>query len=101
MLLVSKIGPLISRIVAGDDPPLPYRRGLASVFDAVCCLFQARNAILSDDFVQGGSPFSLNDVNSRAAQLGRNSRFRQVPNWERRNPNARAPPTGNKKKRRK
>ncbi|XP_043233494.1 RNA-binding protein NOB1-like [Amphibalanus amphitrite] len=76
-----------------EDQPLPQQRATARS--------QARNAILSDDFVQGGSPFSLNDVNSRAAQLGRNSRFRQVPNWERRNPNARAPPTGNKKKRRK
>ncbi|XP_037081550.1 RNA-binding protein NOB1-like [Pollicipes pollicipes] len=76
-----------------EDQPVPQRRATARS--------QAQNAILSEDFVAGGSPFSLNDVNSRAAQLGRNARLRHVPNWERRNPNARAPPTGNKKKRRK
>lgn len=60
---------------------------------------QAKNAILSEDFVAGASPFSAHDVNSRAAQLGRSGQRRHVPNWERRNPNARAPPTGNKKRR--
>lgn len=79
-------------VLCGDQP-LPQQRATARS--------QTSNAILSEDFVTGGSPFSLRDVNSRAAQLGRAGERHHTPNWERRNPNARAPPTGNKKKRRK
>ncbi|GFN75130.1 RNA-binding protein nob1 [Plakobranchus ocellatus] len=41
--------------------------------------------ILSDDIVSGSSPFRMNDVTSRAAQLGINNKH--PPQWAKRNPN--------------
>lgn len=41
--------------------------------------------ILSSDIIADMSPFSINDVTSRAAQLG--IRGRQQPQWSKRNPN--------------
>jgi len=48
-------------------------------------LGRTRTNALDPDYVAGNSPFAVNDVYSRAAQLGRTGRTSQY--WNRRNPN--------------
>ncbi|XP_005093274.2 RNA-binding protein NOB1 [Aplysia californica] len=59
------------------DQPLPHQRPAKKALQKV--------DILSADYVADSSPFRLNDVTSRASQLGRNKQ--QAPQWTRRNPN--------------
>lgn len=73
------------------DQPMPQLR--------ISKRAQARNAIVTDDYVCGDSPFAARDVTSRSAQLGLTNRAASR-HWQQRNPNRVAPPTGNRRKRR-
>ncbi|RUS89384.1 hypothetical protein EGW08_002904 [Elysia chlorotica] len=59
------------------DQPMPHQRPTKKSMQKV--------DILSDDIVAGSSPFRVNDVTSRAAQLG--IRNKHPPQWAKRNPN--------------
>lgn len=43
--------------------------------------------VFDPDYIANSSPFSVNDVTSRAAQLGIRSHKGKTNNWERKNPN--------------
>lgn len=70
------------------DQPFPHQRPSKKGLQKV--------DILSGDFVSDSSPFKVNDVTSRAAQLGRFSR--QAPQWTKRNPNESKKKTNKRKK---
>merc|ERR1711963_1389096 len=59
------------------DQPAPHQRPSRKALNTV--------DILGSDYVQDSNPFRVNDVTSRAAQLGRHRQ--QAPQWAKRNPN--------------
>ena len=61
---------------------------------------KARNKldVFDTDYVANQSPFMINDVTSRAAQLGIRPKKGQTYYWERKNPNASRPRIGRKKR---
>ncbi|CAL1270955.1 unnamed protein product [Larinioides sclopetarius] len=72
-----------------EDQPIPHNRPCKKALQKI--------DVLDEDYVVRSSPFTLNDVNSRAAKLGiRANRTYQTP----RNPNANRRGTGNKKSKR-
>jgi len=60
-----------------EDQPMPQQRAAKKALQ--------KFDILSCDFIADSNPFRLNDVTSRASQLGRTTK--EVPQWSRRNPN--------------
>ncbi|KAF8793797.1 RNA-binding protein NOB1-like [Argiope bruennichi] len=72
-----------------EDQPIPHNRPCKKALEKI--------DVLDEDYVVRSSPFTLNDVNSRAAKLGiRANRTYQT----RRNPNANKRGTGNRKSKR-
>ncbi|GBM16205.1 RNA-binding protein NOB1 [Araneus ventricosus] len=72
-----------------DDQPIPHNRPCKKSLQKI--------DVLDEDYVAQSSPFTLNDVNSRAAKLGiRANRTYQT----RKNPNANRRGTGNRKSKR-
>lgn len=61
-----------------EDQPYPQQRTARKA--------QNRLDVLDPDYVANQSPFTLNDVTSRASQLGIRTKKGQT-NWDRRNPN--------------
>jgi len=70
------------------DQPFPHQRPTKKSLQQV--------DILSGDYVADSSPFKVNDVTSRAAQLGRFNR--QAPQWTKRNPNESKKKTNKRRK---
>ncbi|ODN04581.1 RNA-binding protein NOB1 [Orchesella cincta] len=57
-----------------------------------------KNNPLGTDFIVDSSPFSVNDVYSRAAVLGINTKYSGTNYWDKKNPNEAKRKTGRKKK---
>lgn len=72
-----------------DDQPLPQNR--------VSKKARGKNNVFDPDYVANTSPFIMNDVTSRAAQLGIRSQKGQTDYWNRRNPNEVRKNTGRRK----
>jgi RNA-binding protein NOB1 len=64
-----------------EDQPMPQQRMPRKA--------QQKVNVLDPDFLEGSSPFAINDVTSRAAQIGLSGKhdFRRQAYWNKRNPN--------------
>lgn len=62
-----------------EDMPAPQNR--------ISNKARAKMNVFDPDYVANSSPFAINDVTSRAAQLGIRSHKGESHYWERRNPN--------------